>query len=455
MNRTALKRQLLLFSLGLILLSLPNRVPAQLSSKDEERLQILSDPEALKKKMEKDKTRAPFEFFRSQVAPFDVLPFVKPHHWCTLTLEVRANYEDYEGSLQSFPVMLAGMPQEMVYAREARLVKEQRARLGMQVMLPAHPQGEGAQPRAASSPGRSATTSSGRPREAAAAASDAGRGPEQGLDQPVSRPGTGCRAIRSRRRRSARTRRAVELQRYYRLVLPLEARQAVPLAPPADLGADQPHHLGRAAARLAPGLASASDARLAALGRADRPHRRGRAHVLDLPRQLPRRLLAGRPDGRERAVERGRPAAAVSQSYPPPVLAARGSVTEIAGRSRGRPRRPSGMYGRPYRAPVPIRPPANRPVFLAGLRPRPGAATIPLGEASPHLLAVEGRVGRGRITMLAINPTDPSLASWPGLDTLVRRVILRRPEEADVGPRRNRRYAFPPPARQPLEGPDL
>ena len=76
---------------------------AQLSSKDEERLQILSDPEALKKKMEKDKTRAPYEFFRSQVAPFDVLPFVKPHQWFTLTLEVRANYEDYEGSLQSYP----------------------------------------------------------------------------------------------------------------------------------------------------------------------------------------------------------------------------------------------------------------------------------------------------------------------------------------------------------------
>src|SRR5438067_2175095 len=60
--------------------------------------------------MEKEKTRAPFEFFRSQVAPCDVLPLVKPHQWCTLTLEVRANYEDYEGclhNLHSWPALRA------------------------------------------------------------------------------------------------------------------------------------------------------------------------------------------------------------------------------------------------------------------------------------------------------------------------------------------------------------
>ena len=63
---------------------------------------------------------------------------------------------------------------------------------------------------------------------------------------------------------------------------------------------------------------------------------------------------------------------------------------------------------------------------------RPGASTIPLGEASPHLLAVEQRVGRGRITMLTLNPNDEALLAWPGLDTLVRRVVLRRPEEPRV-----------------------
>ena len=44
---------------------------AQIPQADEERLQILTDPEAIKKKVEKDKNRPPFEFFRSSVAPFD------------------------------------------------------------------------------------------------------------------------------------------------------------------------------------------------------------------------------------------------------------------------------------------------------------------------------------------------------------------------------------------------
>ena len=38
-------------------------------------------------------------------------------------------------------------------------------------------------------------------------------------------------------------------------------------------------------------------------------------------------------------------------------------------------------------------------------------------------------MGRGRILMLSVNLSDPALTAWPGLDTLVRRVVLRRPEE--------------------------
>jgi len=82
--------------------------------------------------MEKEKTRPPVEFFRSQIAPFDILPFVKPNHWSTLALEMRANYDDYTGVLQSDPVPLQGMPHEMIYRRDARLPKAQRMRLGMQ-----------------------------------------------------------------------------------------------------------------------------------------------------------------------------------------------------------------------------------------------------------------------------------------------------------------------------------
>ena len=77
------------------------------------------------------------------------------------------------------------MPQEMVYAREARLVKEQRSRLGMQVMLPRVPREkelnvELVQPGAIRSDELWQV-----PVRLLAARSDAGGGPEQGIDQPV------------------------------------------------------------------------------------------------------------------------------------------------------------------------------------------------------------------------------------------------------------------------------
>ncbi len=54
--------------------------------------------------------------------------------------------------------------------------------------------------------------------------------------------------------------------------------------------------------------------------------------------------------------------------------------------------------------------------------------------------------------MLTINPTDPSLVAWPGLDTLIRRVVLRRPEEASAAPNA---FGVVSPGAPPLEGPDL
>ncbi len=111
-----------------------------------------------------------------------------------------------------------------------------------------------------------------------------------------------------------------------------------------------------------------------------------------------------------------------------PPATCRGS-TRMASRFRMTVEDAVSEYAYQYRAAVPITPAPKRPVYVTVLKPKAGAATIPLGEASPHLLAVEHRVGRGRITMLTINPNEEALVSWPGLDTLVRRVILRRPEE--------------------------
>ena len=118
-----------------LVLALSHSAAAQLTTQEEERLRILSDPEAMKKKMDQKRDRPPFEFFKSQVAPFDVLPYVKANHWSTLILEMRANDEDYDGFLQSDPVPLMGMPIDMVFRRDARLLKEQRRSLGQQVLL--------------------------------------------------------------------------------------------------------------------------------------------------------------------------------------------------------------------------------------------------------------------------------------------------------------------------------
>lgn len=448
-NTQAIRLRASLSLLCLLALAIPRVSLAQLSATDEERLQILSDPDALKKKLEKDKSRAPFEFFKSQVAPFDILPLVKPHHWFSLTLEVRANYEDYEGRLQSFPVMLAGMPQEMIYSREVRLLKEQRTRLGMQMMLPAIPKEkelnlELVQPGAI------------RYDELWQAAVRV-LPPHQMLIVVLSKDSTNlfsswnrlASLVPSTSEREDTP--SVELQRYYRLVLPLEPDKLY-LSPHPLAWTPISHVLWDA---LPPDMLSVSHqqamldwlhwgGQIVILGGAGPTFSVFRDSFL-----FP--YLPADPTGETKQLNEDqlRP---LSQAYPPPVLAGGG-----ADETQPQPRtaaEAAQMYGRAYRAPVPIRPPSNRPVYVAGLQPRPGSATIPLGDASPHLLAVENRVGRGRITMLTINPNDPSLLAWPGLDTMIRRVILRRPEEEIRSPG-GPDGLYVPPTRQPLEGPDL
>ena len=161
-----------------LFLALAASARAQLTTQDEERLKILSDPDAIKKKLDEKKNRPPFEFFKSQVAPFDVLPFVKAHHWSTLTLEMRANDEDYDGSLETDPVPLVGMPIEMVYRRDARLVKEQRRALGQQVLLTRIPKEWTLTLRAARGAARRRDLAG--PPHAHGVSPDAGRGAQQG-----------------------------------------------------------------------------------------------------------------------------------------------------------------------------------------------------------------------------------------------------------------------------------
>ncbi len=143
----------------------------------------------------------------------------------------------------------------------------------------------------------------------------------------------------------------------------------------------------------------------------------------------------------------------LAQAYPPP-------VNSPSPNDQSQPvplttREARQRFAHRYEAPAPIRPAANRPLYLSVLKPRAGTSTIPLGEASPHLLAVERRVGRGRITMLTLNPNEEAMLAWPGLDTLVRRVILRRPEEPVVGGGSNDGFVQYPPDRGRLLARDL
>ena len=99
-----------------------------------EKLKDLDDIEALDKKR-KELAKPPLEFFATRVAPFDVLPFVKPGHWSTLAVEAQANLADYEGMLQTDSVALT-KKQQVFFRRGARLVKKQQTRLSLQIFLP-------------------------------------------------------------------------------------------------------------------------------------------------------------------------------------------------------------------------------------------------------------------------------------------------------------------------------
>jgi hypothetical protein len=424
---------------------------AQLPPSDEDRLQILSDPEAIKKKFEKDKNRPPFEFFRSRVAPFDILPYVKANHWCTLMFELRANDDDYDGFLKTDPVPLLGRPQEVYYRREARLLKEKRANLSLQIMLPASNgqvpkdiEVEMVRPNALRPDTNWQALLTTLP-------------PHQMLVLILSKDATTKFAAWNRMSAMIpsgveRDSGDIEKLRYYRLVLPMDhdkpALSPHPLTwttishavwdgySPDDLSLSQQQalldwlHWG--GQLIISGGAGQSYSLL---------------HESFLGPYLPADATGENVPLTQDDLQ------PLSQSYPPP-SAPRGfdDQSQPVPLSREEWIR---RYAYHYQAPVPIRPAPKRPLYLSVLKPKPGASTIPLGEASSRLLAVEQRVGRGRITMLTINPNEESLLAWPGLDTLVRRVVLRRPEEPIV---REGDYASStpePPQRDRLTGIDL
>jgi hypothetical protein len=419
---------------------------AQLPSA-EDRLKILTDPESIKEKVEKDKTRPPLEFFRSQVAPFDILPFVKPNHWSTLTLEMRANYDDYSGLLQTEPVPLRDMPHMMLYRRESRLPKGQRMRFGMQLMLPQVP--------------RELNVELVRPDGVRAdeiwKASLRTLDPRQMLVVVLTRGANDAYASWNRFQAfvpasvDANDPNFAERQRYYRLVLPLEPERP-PLSPHPLTWTTISHVVWDG---MPPEALSSSQqqamldwlhwgGQLILVGGATPAYTLLRDSFLEP-------YLPADPAGEGVLLGEGE-LKGLSAAYPPPMhFGDPGDVealptTEEEARER---------YGRRYHAPETIRPAPNRPVYVTGLRPREGASVIPLDDASGRMLGVEWRAGRGRVLMLSVNPTDAGLATWPGLDTLVRRVVLRRPEEPLVRSYRESFQGVNPPLFGQLGGQSL
>jgi hypothetical protein len=380
------------------------------------RYKMLTDPEALRKAL-KDKQKPPLEFFRSQVAPFDVLPFVKPNHWATISLELRANYADYEGLIQTAPVRLGGK-QEIVYRRDARLLKGQPTRLGFQAMMPG--------PNI--------------PRELGMelARPDAIRADElmsanlrtlpvhQMLVLVLAKDTSEYGSPRWNRSHALlpsygdRDPAGIDQQRYYRLVLPQESDKPPPLSPHPLTWTTISHVIWDG---MLPDMIRPDDQQ----AMLDWLHWGGQltiiggvgASIAQLKDSFLGPLLPADTAGQNTLLDQAQ-LEPIAKAFPRAVwpedpldVAAENEVTAMTRR---------------YDPPVSILPAPKRPVYFMGLRPREGAVPI-MVQDSDQILGVEGRVGRGRITMLAFNPNDPAIAAWPGFDTLVRRLVLRRPEE--------------------------
>ncbi|WP_435015566.1 hypothetical protein TA3x_003109 [Tundrisphaera sp. TA3] len=380
---------------------------------------ILTTPEKVEKaKSEAD--RPPLEFSRSQVMPNDVLPFVKANHWSMFALEMRANRGDYEGTLQTDAILLGDRTQEVTFRRDARLVKGQRTRLTMPVFLPQIPErGE--------LPFRLIRPDSIREDEHWLASCRV-MGPHQQMVVVLARESNDAylrwNSFRATVPGSARQDDPVEVDRsrYYRMVLPLDPEK--PLLSPHPLTWTPISHV------IWDGLEPEKLNVAQQQAMVDWIHWGGQLIIAGGagPTFAPLResflapYLPADASG-ENVTRGGEQLKPLTERYLPPApIADPSDVFPYA--------RPSNATR--YRPPAPIRTSAGKPIYIAALRPKPGATAIPLGGPDDPPLGVEWRVGRGRVLMLGVGLTDPDLVGWPGFDTLLRRVVLRRPEELNA-----------------------
>ena len=409
---------------------------------------VLTDPEEMAR-ADKERNRQPIEFFKAIIEPNDPIPYLKANHWSTMLIELRSNQSEFRGSLQSQPVRLLNMPHEMVYRRDAALVKGQKSTLTMELMVPYV--GKELSLQLLREGGLSGDLF-GAPLRVlethqmnivVLTKTDSGAYGRWGLgaEHPSMFPLSGTKGELP----------LYDRQRYYRVALPVDAERprlpGHPLAwstishviwdgqPPETLsvaqqdamvdwihwggqliivGGASPNFAMLQSSFLGPFLPAEPSGANATLNAAD---------LQNLARQFPTPAARHEPD---EPIEGLQSVDAIFEQY--------------------------GRRYRPYKGNEFSK---DASIFVAGLTPKPRARVIGLGNAALPPLGVEWRVGRGRVLMLGIGLTDKSFVKWAGSDNLIRRVVLRRPEENRAEDLRGLNGGFYPPRYDFLAGPDL
>lgn len=398
----------------------------EVESEATRRFRELTDPEA-KAEREEDALKPPFEFYRTQVAPFDVLTFVKPNHWVSLTQELQANLFDYEGRLRTAPVALRDMPRSVVFRRDARLVEGEPMRMSWPAFLPLETKAldiELVRPGAL------------RPDDSTQAPLLPMPAHQMLFVVLAEEPLAYDLWKRYQAFVPATTdmgdQQLVDRRTYYRLVVPQEAERPN-LSPhpltwttishvlwdgfdPNDLDVGQQRamidwlHWG--GQLIVAGGAGASLQQLTNVESFLAPY------------------LPAEPSGENQTLVEA-DLRGLATLYPPPIWKAdrlASPSADYSAQMRGRGGSINDRLGSRYGPPEPIDLPPDRPMLLTGLSPLTDDVQW-ITDDQGRRFGAERRVGRGRILMLGIDPKESAFQRWAGNDTFIRRVILRRPED--------------------------
>jgi hypothetical protein len=421
---------------------------------EDELSEEMSDLDKLSEKIERTKKKLeklPFEYLRSQVAPMDVIPLVKRYHWATLSIELRANYQAFDGVLQTASeangrpqLPLPDMPRAMLFQRDALLPKDQTVKRSLEIFISRLEKNSERVVMELSRPGRlradigfEANLQRLLPHQMLIAIlSSEPDAYKSWTKMQAALPSTGNHDPA-----------ALDRVSYYRLVMPME-----PLRPnlsPHPLTWTPISHVvwdDFAPENLSQGSFSQQQAIL------DWLHWGGQLiivasgpSVAGLEESFLGPYLPARYTGRSEVLS-AEDLGLLSQHFPPPLWGAEIEdwvhPLDMGMATRGAPPR--------SKAPEAITPAPSQPIRVAVLEPREEAEPriIRAGQSAGSVIGIERRVGRGRILMLTFNPSDPALVQWKGLDALVRRLILRRPEEKWQARDATRGYL-------PLDGPQV